>query len=343
MLAWIFGIALSVGSASAASDCLNVKFNNWDSVCLGIEKSWSKDFNLSIDKNNLSSNSTIRCYVVLPNANMYTINGCKGSFSYAWAGTKEIIVSATYVTRNNDFFSKRIPVDINFNNGSWGSNNNVISSSSSSSSSNSDEVQLSTNRKSPSTSQYVNLTIKTDKNYTGRLTLSAKYRSSSSSSWSSVSNTSSTYFSSYSDEWDDGYYKMRSSDKGNVTLSNLLKFKKNGYYRIYVKDTDGNESYIQFNVGDVDDDDDDTSKVDGFTSKEYSKVKSVYKDWDSMIWEMQRKYPSLKKDTYWVRLSNNFYDDMKDVVNNVRYRNFSDYDDFEKAFNDWYKYTLNNI
>jgi hypothetical protein len=142
-----------------------------------------------------------------------------------------------------------MPVDINFNNGSWGSNSNVISSSSSSSSSNSDEVQLSTNRKSPSTSQYVNLTIKTDKNYTGRLTLSAKYRSSSSSSWSSVSNTSSTYFSSYSDEWDDGYYKMRSSDKGNVTLSNLLKFKKNGYYRIYVKDTDGNESYIQFNVG----------------------------------------------------------------------------------------------
>jgi hypothetical protein len=76
---------------------------------------------------------------------------------------------------------------------------------------------------------------------------------------------------------------MKSSDKGEVTLSSLVKFKKNGYYRIYVKDTDGNESYIQFNVGDVDDDDDDSSSVDGFTSKEYSKVKSVYKDWDSMI------------------------------------------------------------
>ena len=158
MLAWIFGVALSVGSAYASSDCLNLKFNNWDSVCLGIEKSWSKDFKLSIDKNNLSSNSTVRCYVVLPNASMYTVNGCKGSFSYAWAGTKEVIVSATYVTRNGDFFSKRLPVDINFNNGSWGSSSNVISSSSSSSSSNSDEVQLSTNRKSPSTSQYVNLT-----------------------------------------------------------------------------------------------------------------------------------------------------------------------------------------
>ncbi len=136
---------------------------------------------------------------------------------------------------------------VNFNNGYWASSSNT-SSSSNSSSSNSDEIKLSTNRTSPSTSQYVNLTVKTDKKYTGKLTLSAKYRSSSSSSWTNISNTSSTYFSDYSDEWDDGYYKMRSSDNGNVTLSNLVKFKKNGYYRIYVKDTDGNESYVQFNV-----------------------------------------------------------------------------------------------
>jgi hypothetical protein len=152
----------------------------------------------------------------------------------------------------------------------------------SSSSSSNDEIELSTNRKSPSTSQYVNLTIETDSKYTGKLTLSAKYRSSSSSSWSSISNTSSTYFSSYSDEWDDGYYKMKSSDKGEVTIDNLLKFKKSGYYRIYVKDTDGNESYIQFNVGNVDDDDDESS-VSGFTSSQLSKVKKVYKEWDSMV------------------------------------------------------------
>jgi hypothetical protein len=93
------------------------------------------------------------------------------------------------------------------------------------------------------------LTISTDKKYTGKLYLTTKYRSSSSSSWSTVSNTSSTYFSNYSTEWSNGYYKMTSSDKGNVTLSNLVKFKKNGYYRVYVRDTDGNESYIQFNVG----------------------------------------------------------------------------------------------
>jgi hypothetical protein len=76
-----------------------------------------------------------------------------------------------------------------------------ISVDTSSSSSTSDEIELSTNRKSPTTSQYVNLTIKTDKKYTGRLYLSAQYRSSSSSSWSNISNTSSTYFSNYASEW----------------------------------------------------------------------------------------------------------------------------------------------
>jgi len=34
---------------------------------------------------------------------------------------------------------------------------------------------------------------------------------------------------------------------------------------------------------------------------------------------------------------------MKDVINNERYRNFSDYDEFEEAFDDWYYYTMRNI
>ena len=114
---------------------------------------------------------------------------------------------------------------------------------------NAEDIELSTNRKSPSTSQFVNLTIETDEDYVGKLTFSAKYKSSSSSSWTTISNlTSSTYFSDYSDEWDDGYYKMRSSDDGEITLKNLVKFKKKGYYRIYVKDTDWDQDYLDFTV-----------------------------------------------------------------------------------------------
>jgi hypothetical protein len=86
----------------------------------------------------------------------------------------------------------------------WNESSVQINVDTSSSSSSSDDIELSTNKKSPSTNQYINLTIETDRDYTGKLTLSAKYRSSSSSSWSSVSNTSSTYFSSYSDEWENG-------------------------------------------------------------------------------------------------------------------------------------------
>jgi hypothetical protein len=31
---------------------------------------------------------------------------------------------------------------------------------------------------------------------------------------------------------------MTSSDKGEATLKNAIKFKKSGYYKIYVEDTD---------------------------------------------------------------------------------------------------------
>lgn len=41
---------------------------------------------------------------------------------------------------------------------------------------------------------------------------------------------------------------MSRSDSGNITLKNLIKFKKFGHYRIYVKDIYGKESYIQFSV-----------------------------------------------------------------------------------------------
>jgi hypothetical protein len=95
------------------------------------------------------------------------------------------------------------------------------------------------------------LTIDTDDDYVGKVTFNkVQYKSSSSSSWSTISSrTNSTYFSNYSDEWEQGYYKMKSSDDGHKVISNFLKFAKKGYYKIYAKDTEGNETSITFNVG----------------------------------------------------------------------------------------------
>ena len=40
------------------------------------------------------------------------------------------------------------------------------------------ELEISTNNKNPSTSEYIRLTIDTDDDYYGKITLTAKYRSS---------------------------------------------------------------------------------------------------------------------------------------------------------------------
>ena len=271
MLAWVFGIALSLGFASAASsDCLNFSFNNWDSMCLGISKNGTKNFEISVDKNNLSKGSELKCYVILENSSMRTLNNCKWTFSYAGSSTEDVIINATYVLKNKDFYSKRISTEINFSKGTWGTNHNLITSSkssskksSSSSKNSSNDLEVSVSPSNPDTYEWVKLNIETDDDYVGKINFSRfQYKSSSSSSWSNISRTSSTYVSDYSNEWSDGYYRMTSSDDGDVTLKNLVKFKKSGYYRIYVEDTDGNESYVQINV--------DTSSSSSSSSSSYN-------------------------------------------------------------------------
>ena len=34
---------------------------------------------------------------------------------------------------------------------------------------------------------------------------------------------------------------------------------------------------------------------------------------------------------------------MKDIIDDKRYRTFDDYYDFDKAFNEWYEYTMRNV
>jgi len=349
MLAWLFGFALSAWSVSAASsDCLNIKFDNWDSVCLGITKTWTKTFKINVEKNNLNKISGLTCRITLPDSYIYFLNWCNWTFKYDWNSTKKILLSTTFTNKNHDTYYNWISTNVNFRDWSWQDNTKTLNSwewvnNSSFSNNSDDEIELSSNRTSPSTNQFVNLSIQTDDDYTGKLSFSAKYKSSSSSSWTSISNlTSSTYFSDYSDEWEDGYYKMRASDDGEVTLKNLVKFRKSGYYRIYVEDTDGNESYIQFSVGDIDDNSS-NSNVSWFTTSELEKVKIVYNWWEDLIDQLKKKYNSLKKDYYWRTMSENFYEDMEDIINNKKSRNLKNYQEFQEAFDDWYDYTMRKI
>ena len=203
-----------------------------------------------------------------------------------------------------------------------------------SSSNNNDDISISTNRPSPTTNQWVNVTVETDSSYRGRIEFSLQYRSSSSSSRSTVS--SSTYFTA-SSEFSNGY-KFTSSDKGEKTFSSFMRFNKSGYYRLYVKDDNRNENYVQFNVGGTSNNNEE-SNVKGFTVKELDKVTKVHKIWRDVVSELRRGSNALKNDSYWTRLSDNFYDNMGDVINDRKNREFSDYRDFLDAFNVWFKYT----
>ena len=101
----------------------------------------------------------------------------------------------------------------------------------------------------PSTNEWINLNIGTDSNYTEKINFSKlQYRSSTSSSWSNIPRTSTTYVSDYSYDWSAGYYRMTRSDYGYATINNLIKFKRSGYYRIYITDAYGNEAYVDINV-----------------------------------------------------------------------------------------------
>ena len=115
----------------------------------------------------------------------------------------------------------------------------------------SNHLSVDTTNRHPYTNEWIKLNIETDDDYTDKVYFSKlQYKSSNSSSWSNISRTSSTYVSDYSSYWSNGYYKMTSSDDGEAVLKNLIKFKKSGYYRIYITDIYENESYIQIEVDD---------------------------------------------------------------------------------------------
>lgn len=124
-----------------------------------------------------------------------------------------------------------------------------------------DNFYLTTNDTTPTTSQYVNLTIEardsnddTVTDYTDLVNFKIYKRASGSSTWTLT--TSSTDFEIDSD-YEDGY-DFTSSDDGDVTLNNFIKFKRNNYsykVRVYAEDDTSIYKEITFTVGSVNNDD----------------------------------------------------------------------------------------
>jgi hypothetical protein len=200
----------------------------------------------------------------------------------------------------------------------------------------SNTFSVSTNRSSPSTNEYVNVTVKTNSSYTDYVYFSLEYydgysRRTASSSDYSVDN----YFNNG--------YRFTYSDYGQRTFSSFIKFYRTGRYRLYVRDyNSGNRNYVEFNVGGTSSSDNTPSNVNGFTVGELNKLTEIYNLRNSLIAQLQRQSRNLRNDSYWLRLSNTFYQNMQDVVNNRSNKEFYNRSRFLSAFLTRLDYTNKN-
>ena len=202
------------------------------------------------------------------------------------------------------------------------------------SSSSSNDLELGTNNESPAASEYVDLTVETNSSYRGKVNFSAKYRSSTSNSWTDISRTNSNYFINRSTTWNNWYVTMTSSDHWEKTVENIFKFAKKWYYRIIAEDEDWNTTYLDFNVWYSS-----TSPLAWFTWKEFEMIERIYNVWPTLISKLKSEYPRLRNNTTWKNLSDDLYENMWDVVHKRSNREFQDYDDFDRGFRYWFNRT----
>lgn len=136
---------------------------------------------------------------------------------------------------------------------------------------------------------------------------------------------------------EDGY-TFTSSNKGEKTFSNLIKFNKNNYsYKVVVYDSEDEfEGYKTFTVGSVSND----SNVDGFTSSELRTVQAIYDARPDAINRLVDKYPRLESSTRRNSMADDIYEQLGKVIDDDNDREYSDFMDFYNAFLERYRYTL---
>ncbi len=218
-----------------------------------------------------------------------------------------------------------------------------VGSTNSSSTYDADNFYITTDDSTPSTSQEVDLTVKardgtsTDTAYRGTIQFEVYYKSSSSSTWTKT--TSSTYYEMDSDYEDDGY-TFTSSNNGQKTFSNIIQFKKNNYsYKVLVYDEDDEdiEGYKIFTVGSVSSS---SSDVDGFTSSELNTVEGIYDARNDMIDKLKSRYSNLRNSSRRNTMSDDLYDEMELILDDDNDRIYDDFDEFNAAWLDRYRYTI---
>lgn len=202
---------------------------------------------------------------------------------------------------------------------------------------------LTTDDTTPSTNQRVDLTIKARDNlstytsYRGTMQFEVYYKASGSSTRTKT--TSSTYYEMAGSYKTNGY-TFTSSNAGEKSFTNLIRFKKNNYsYKVLVYDEDEDSDFQgekTFTVGSTSDD----SDVDGYTASQLNTVESIYDARKSMITNLKSRYPRLRTHTTRQNKSDDLYAEMKKIIDDSSTKAYDDFDAFSDAWSEWYRYTI---
>jgi hypothetical protein len=207
-----------------------------------------------------------------------------------------------------------------------------------------DNLYLTTDDTTPNTLQRVDLTVKsregtsTNTAYRGTVQFEVYYKASSSSTWTKT--TSSTYYEMKS-TYVDGY-TFTSSNDGQKTFTDLIRFKKNNYsYKVlaYDEDDESIEGEKIFTVGSVNNNNNNSS-VDGFTSSQLNTVQSLYNARDDMISNLESTYSRLRSSTRRQEMSDDLKAAMQEIIDDDNSKTYDNFTDFYNAFSDWYRYTI---
>ena len=173
-----------------------------------------------------------------------------------------------------------------------------------------------------------------NENYNGEL--SVKVQKKDGYYWSTASSSDYDISSSYVN-----FYR---SDYGRKYLTNFIRFRNNGQYKVIFTDRSDSSitDSIELSVGGsyYDNTWRQNNNNYNYTNAEYDKLRAVYNIWQGVISTLKRDYPRLRNSSFWQSESDRFYNNMRAVINGERNPAFDSWNRFYQGFMDWFSLTL---
>ncbi len=173
-----------------------------------------------------------------------------------------------------------------------------------------------------------------NENYNGEL--SVKVQKKDWYYWSTASSSDYDISSSYVN-----FYR---SDYGRKYLTNFIRFRNNGQYKVIFTDRSDSSitDSIELSVGGIYYDNTwrQNNNNYNYTNAEYDKLRAVYNIWNGVIASLKRDYPRLRNSSFWQLESDRFYNNMRAVINGERNPTFDSWNRFYQGFMDWFSLTL---